>query len=86
MRNISPVQFWSQLCLNVNLKDFFGHGSVNNPGSNQSMTAQACDEGLLLPVAMRDKVYEALSCWSPSSLFCHFGVCGRLINEDKFFN
>ena len=35
---------------------------------------------------MRDKVYEALSCWGPSSLLGHFGVCGRLINEDKFFN
>ncbi len=51
--HIAFVQARCQLCFDIAFKGVAVHGAVDDPGRDEFMTAQACDEGLGLPFAKR---------------------------------
>jgi len=59
------------------------HRRIDDPGCCQTMTAQACDEGLGLPGAERCMGAVPLSPWRPSGSLCQFGVGRGLIDKDQ---
>lgn len=72
-----------ELGFDVDLEDLLGHRPVDDPGSGQPIAAQACYEGLRLPMTERCASLQALTLKRPASQARHFRRGRRLVDEDK---
>ncbi len=81
--HIAFVQARCQLCFDIAFKGVAVHGAVDDPGRDEFMTAQACDEGLGLPFAKRRLRPQPFATWRAPAPAHHIGFHAGFVDEDE---
>ena len=81
--DIAPPEAWGELGADIAVECGTIHGSLDDPGGNKLMAAQAGDEGLRLPLAERSVGDEPFSLQAASAQGRHVGLDAGLVDEDQ---
>jgi hypothetical protein len=80
---IAPPEAWRELRADIAIESGAIHGSLDDPGSNKFIAAQAGDEGLRSPFAEGSIGHEPLSLQGAPAQRRHVGLDARLIDENE---
>ncbi len=81
--HVAPLQFGCQLRLDVAFEDLAVHRALDDPWSDEAVTAQAGDEGLRAPVPEGRMRQIALPLRRPAGALGQLGVGRGLVDEDE---
>lgn len=81
--HIAPVQAGRELGFDVEVEGGAVDGAVDDPGCDQGIAAQACNEGLRLPLAEGHLGAQPLAAQAASTQRRHIGLYRGFVEEDE---